>query len=380
MHTMVRVILISYVRPFPDIAGQVVLYRHLIDEKEIDLHILDTEPQKCGFRKLARKVLGRLGKTCCRRFVRDIMAMWCGRWIDPELPAPTNSDMPTVVMTVAQEDACYAAMRYAQKYNLPLVTFFHDWWPDAVDVHSPFRQRLEEAFRSLYDASAIALCVSPGMRERLGEHPNTKVLWPIPSSAKATENVPTDRDDASFRIVYAGSLGYYGKMLGEALEVLKDHPFIRLEVRGRKPPWDESFQKEMSDRGFLLPFASRDEFDTWLGSADAFLIPQSFDERQRVLMQTNFPSKLPEMSRMGKPLIVWGPPDASGPRWARETGQGLVVEEQDPLLLQKALEQLCSDKNKQQRFTDGAKEAAAGCFNPERIQSDFLQSLREVAV
>ena len=34
---MIRVILISYVRPFPDIAGQVVLYRHLVDEQEIDL-------------------------------------------------------------------------------------------------------------------------------------------------------------------------------------------------------------------------------------------------------------------------------------------------------------------------------------------------------
>jgi glycosyltransferase involved in cell wall biosynthesis len=356
-----------------------VLHRHLIDEKEIELQILKTEPQKRGFRKLTRKVLGRLSKTCFCKYVRDIMVIWCGRWIDPELPAPKNTGMPTVVMTVAQEDACYAAMRYAQRHNLPLVTFFHDWWPDAVDVHSPFRKRLEEAFRSLYHASALALCVSPGMREKLGEHPNAKVLWPIPSSAKATENTPIDRDDTTFRVVYAGSLGYYGKMLGDALEVLKDHPSIRLEVRGRKPPWSQQFEQEMSDRGLLLPFASRDEFDTWLGSADAFLIPQSFDVHQRGLMQTNFPSKLPEMSRVGKPLIVWGPPDASGPRWTRETGQGLVVEDLDPLALQKALEQLYSNKDKYQRLTDGAKEAAAGCFNPERIQSDFLGWIGEVA-
>jgi glycosyltransferase involved in cell wall biosynthesis len=377
---VIRVILISHVRPYPDIAGQVVLYRHLVDEPEIDLQVLETEPTRLGVNKLARWILGRLARTWCRRYVMDIMAMWLGRWIDPELPEPENTDMPTVVMTVAQEDACYAAMRYAQLHDLPLVTFFHDWWPDAVDVHLSFRQRHDEAFRSLYHASALALCVSPGMREKLGEHPNAKVLWPIPSSAKATENTPIDRDDTTFRVVYAGSLGYYGKMLGDALEVLKDHPSIRLEVRGRKPPWSQQFEKEMSDLGLLLPFASRDEFDTWLGSADAFLIPQSFDVHQRGLMQTNFPSKLPEMSRVGKPLIVWGPPDASGPRWTRETGQGLVVEDLDPLALQKALEQLYSDKDEQLRLTAAAKEAALGSFNPERIQADFLRWLREVAI
>lgn len=366
-------------RPFPDIAGQVVLYRHLVDKPEIDLQILETEPQKKGFRKLARWILGRLGRTWCRRFVWDVLSLWLGRWIDPELPEPEDVGMPTVVLTVAQEDACYAAMRYAQRYDLPLATFFHDWWPDAVDVHLPFRGRVEETFRSLYQASSLALCVSPGMRERLGEHRNAKVLWPIPASAKPVENSKADANDTPFKILYAGSLGYYGKMLGDAMEVLKDHPTIRLEVRGRKPPWNQNFEKEMTDRGLLLPYASRDEFETWLQSADAFIIPQSFDENQRGLMQTNFPSKLPEVSQLGKPLILWGPSDASGPRWARETGQGLVVDEEDPACLKKVLEGLCMDKAKQQKFTEAATEAASGCFDPEHLQSQFLKSLQGVA-
>ena len=377
---MIRVILISHVRPYPDIAGQVVLYRHLVNEPEIDLQVLETEPTRPGFNKLARWILGRLARTWCRRYVRDVMAMWLGCWIDPELPEPEETDMPTVVMTVAQEDACYAAMRYAQRYDLPLVTFFHDWWPDAVDVHFPFRGRVEEAFRSLYQASALALCVSPGMRERLGEHGNAKVLWPIPAAAKTDQDSRVDANDTPFRILYAGSLGYYGEMLGDALEVLKDHPIIRLEVRGRKPPWSQSFEKEMTDRGLLLPYASRDEFEAWLQSADAFLIPQSFDENQRGLMQTNFPSKLPEVSRLGKPLILWGPSDASGPRWARETGQGMVVEDQNPQGLKHSVEQLCSNKDVQKRLADAAKAAAAGDFNPQHIQEDFIMWLREVAV
>jgi len=377
---VIRVILISHVRPYPDIAGQVVLYRHLVNEPEIDLQVLETEPQKPGLCKLARLILGRLGRTWCRRFVRDVLSVWLGRWIDAELPEPEDTDMPTVVMTVAQEEACYAAMRYAQSHDLPLVTFFHDWSPDAVDVHLPFRGRVEETFRSLYQASALALCVSPGMRERLGEHRNAMVLWPIPASANSVEDSKVDTNDTSFRILYAGSLGYYGKMLGDAMEVLKDHPDIRLEVRGRKPPWSQNFEKEMTDRGLLLPYASRDEFETWLQSADAFLIPQSFDENQRGLMQTNFPSKLPEVSQLGKPLILWGPSDASGPRWASETGQGLVVDDQNPEGLVHRLEQLGSDQDEQKRLADAAKAAAAGDFNPQHIQEDFIMWLRKIAV
>ena len=58
-------------------------------------------------------------------------------------------------------------------------------------------------------------------------------------------------------------------------------------------------------------------------SADAFLITQTFEEKDRRLMQTNFPSKLTEFAKFEKPLILWGPEYASGPKWGRETGLGL---------------------------------------------------------
>jgi glycosyltransferase involved in cell wall biosynthesis len=376
----IKVILISTVTPGPNSAGQLVLQRHLVDEPEVELQIFRTEPYIRGLRKFARRLLGRLSRTKLRPFCQDVLAVWRSRWLDAELPAPKNTEMPVIVVTVAHEEACYAAMRYAKRHNLPLVTFFHDWWPDIPKVHKPFRSVLERSFRRLYRESSLALCVSPGMKKALGPHANTKVLLPIPAEAGSSTELSAGEIRLPFRLLYSGNLGEYGAMLIEALELFKDHENIRLEVRGADPGWPESFKEEMSARGLLLPFAPRKEFDSWIKKADAFLITQSFEEKHSRLMQTNFPSKLVEFAQFGKPLILWAPSNASGPKWAIESGQGMVVDDKNPEQLRQALEILCEDTAEQERLSAAAKDAAAACFDPKRIQSNFMDWLHEIAI
>ena len=105
-------------------AGQSLLYRHLIDNPEIDLQVIKTEPNKWTLRGVLRRILGRLGQTKLSAFSQDAMVLWHGGWIDAELPAPESSEMPTVVMTVAHHEACYAAMRYAKRYQLTTSDIF----------------------------------------------------------------------------------------------------------------------------------------------------------------------------------------------------------------------------------------------------------------
>lgn len=377
----IRVILISTVTPGPNSAGQLVLQRHLVDEPAIDLQIMPTEPRKWGLRKFMRRLMGRLGQTeLLHPFCQDIMALWRGGWIDDELPAPDHTEMPTVVMTVAHEEACFAAMRYAQQYQLPLVTIFHDWWPDMPEMHKAFRSALERSFRELYQQSSLALCVSPRMKEALGWHKNSKVMLPMPAIAKPNKAVSGDESIKPFRVLYAGNLNEYGPMLMEALGQLKDHAKIRLEVRGNSSRWPLHMKEEMSERGVLLPFAQREEFDTWLESADAFLITQSFDEKNERLMETNFPSKLVEYAQYGKPLIIWGPDYSSGHIWAIQSGQGMVIDEKNPERLRQTLAILCEDVAEQERLSAAAKDAATACFDPKRIQSNFMQWLYEIAI
>jgi len=357
------------------------MHRHLVNEANIDLVVLDVEPEKRGVRKLARKVVAFLARTRYARWAQDIMSLWKGGWIDAELPAPKDIDMATVVMTVAHGDAYYAAMRYANRHNLPLVTFFHDWWPEIPEMHGMFRSVLERSFRRLYQESSLAVCVGPGMKEELGPHANSKVLHPIPSVASiAMSHIDREVDKKrTFRLLYSGSFAEYGPMLMQALDYFKDHPHIRFEVRGNSSGWSDPFKKEMRECGLLLPYASREDFDSWLITADAFLITQSFDEKHSRLMRTNFPSKLVEFAQLGKPLIIWAPAYASGPAWARDSGQALVVDKADPIYLKRALEELCENAYEQKRLGEAAIAAAVGCFNPINIQSDFIKCITEVA-
>ena len=371
-------ILISSLTPDIPSAGSIILQRHLVDNPEIDLQVIKTEPKKWTLRGILRRILGRVGRTKLSSFSQDAMVLWHGGWIDGELPAPEAVEIPSVVMTVAHHEACYAAMRYAKRYQLPLVTIFHDWWPDIPSVHEPFKSMLERSFRELYKASSLALCVSPRMKEVLGPHGNAKVLLPIPGVDRADKNCLDTGAPAPFRLLYAGNLREYGSMLMEALEVFKDHPDIRLEVRGNSASWPESIKKEMGERGLLLPYASRAELNAWLGTADAFLVTQTFEEKDLRLMQTNFPSKLTEFAKFEKPLVLWGPEYASGPKWVRETGLGLVVDKESPEFLKQALEQLCKNKEEQERLSRAAADAAAGCFSPERIQAEFIKHLKEL--
>ena len=51
------------------------------------------------------------------------------------------------------------------------------------------------------------------------------------------------------------------------------------------------FKKEMEERGLLLPYASREEFESWLETADAFLITQRFEREAQPSDADEFPIK-----------------------------------------------------------------------------------------
>lgn len=375
---MIRVICISSVQPEPTSAGNIILYRHLVECPQIELIVHSLEPVKPRLQTFARRVCGRLQRVSfLSRFIRDLWVLWEGKWIDAELPAPPPSPLPSIVITVAHGEACNAAARYAKRHGLPLITIFHDWWPDIADVHKPLQSVLKRSFIQLYRDSSLALCVSDGMKRELGPHDHAEVLFPIPAQNHSSREAGQSVSGSKFKIVYTGNLREYGPMLMSALDEFKDHPDVRLEVRGNSSSWPGPFREEMTERGLLLPFLQREELTEWLKSADAFLITQSFSEADTRLMRTNFPSKLPEFSQFGKPLVMWGPDYASGSIWSRNTGHALLVEHRGSEYLRQALENLIASDGQQERFAKAALEAAEGCFNPERIQSDFLQFVND---
>jgi hypothetical protein len=100
---------------------------------------------------------------------------------------------------------------------------------------------------------------------------------------------------------------------------------------------------------FLRDF-KKTSLDSWLQSADAFLIPMVFEEKYRRRMETSFPSKLIEFAQFGKPLVVWGPEYCSAVQWSRVLSSALCIASQKPRDLVESLEILAESASMQKKI------------------------------
>ncbi|MGA1204692.1 MAG: hypothetical protein ACO3ZW_02635 [Opitutales bacterium] len=373
---MIRPIVISSVMPERSAAGQLILYRHLMEDPQVRPVFFGDANARGTVGSFLRKATGRLVRN--PRLRESLWQAWKGRWIDGCLPAKVLHADELVVLTVAHGDLFMAAKRYARKQGLPLVSIFHDWWPDLVDVRESLKPAIEEEFLSLYRESDLNLCVSEGMCTALGPHPNSHVLYPI-SGTNAPGFAPTgngSRDqNEPFRLYYFGNLGDYDGVIRHAIDIFKEHPGLRLEVRGYGADWPESYTRPLEEKGLLHGFAPLPEFEAWAAQADAFLVTASFEEKSRRRMATSFPSKLVEATRYGKPVVVWGPADASSSLWALGNDRAMVVDNPDPLALVGGVEQLAGDMDRVRRYGLASRDASAGDFNPVHLQERFRMLL-----
>ncbi len=376
--TEIRVILISSVLPEPTSAGQITLHRHLVERAGICLEQYRCQTENDDCKSVFWRAVQRIKSTRFSRYAEDLMVFKNECWIDSISPRKSIQAGRTVVLTVAHAGGCRAALRFAQKNNLPLVTFFHDWWPDIPNVHSPFRRRLASQFLELYRRSNAALCVCEGMKSALGENPRATVLFPIPKNAPLLPPITkTQAGSKRFRVYYFGNLFEYGPMLAMALKAAGKNKKLCFEVRGANPNWPAEYRESMKANGLWKDFAPRSELDSWLAEADAFLIPMVFDAQFRRRMESSFPSKMIEFAQFGKPLVIWGPEYCSAVRWASNGDRGLCVTDPSPCVLVEAIENLAESPPQQRHYAMAASESARDEFNPDRIHAQFLAELEK---
>jgi glycosyltransferase involved in cell wall biosynthesis len=383
-----KIIVISSVSPQPTGAGQMLLYRHLSQANGWDVQIVPNPDDNQTYR-WQTKLIKRLEHTRFHRWSHDLDIIDNGdNWnaiMANYYQQPSNSTIEnnTIVLTVAHGNGCWAAQRFAQKYQLPLVTIFHDWFPDLPSLHKPFHDLLEKRFQKLYQQSNLALCVSQGIKNALGSHSNSQVLYPIPAllNKEITQQPQTKNDEqisSRLKVVYFGNLYEYGPILAQLLEVTKNHPQIQVQVRGARPNWPADFRSEMRDRQLWLDFAPREELNDWLASADVFLVVMSFDPALQRRMETSFPSKLPEYAQFGKPIVIWGPEYCSAIHWGRKGDRAICITDENPTVLVAALEKLKDSSPNLKYYGQKAKVASQAEFNPSIIQNQFLDHIQNI--
>ncbi|WCJ59699.1 hypothetical protein NXS98_00860 [Fontisphaera persica] len=166
---------------------------------------------------------------------------------------------------------------------------------------------LSERYRQFYQQCDLAFCTSEGMREILGPHPNSHVLYPIPGNHKIPELVYPPKSN-KYRIVYVGSAeGFYGRMLCKLICELESYQEYELKVVTPANDWPNDVLQKAKEKGTYLGFMPPPDAAKVIASADALLVIMSFEKEHKLFMQTSFTTKFLDYTAFQRPIIVWGP-------------------------------------------------------------------------
>ena len=370
----IRVLVLSSVVPNArSLGGELVLHRYLESNPEIQSEVVSWQRFP-----LRLKLIGKLKQLGFRSLSRSFECLF------PVLPPAKmvhyriHSFRPHLLLTVAHGWWHVQARRLAREFDLPLVSFFQDWWPDFPDVPVIFRSRVEHQFRQTCAESTVAICVCDGMCEELGEPPNALVIYPIPSLTNQKRWTLDFKH--IFRVVYFGNLYEYGPLIESALRAVNGSDRVRLEVFGPKPLWEAGAEDYFRSCGFYHGFVSSGQLVKSLHQSQAVLVVMSFDMALRRRMITSLPSKMIDAMQLGLPVVIWGPEYCSGVQWARRNEGALCVTDPNPDALRAALETLATSAAEQERLAAASREGARTDFNRERIQAQFMDGLRKAAL
>jgi len=288
-----------------------------------------------------------------------------------------------VVLTLAHGRLGLHAWRVAQKLGLPLVTIFHDWWPElfarSLKKKNASAGWLERDFADLQRNSDLCLAVCEGMAEHLTHAKCTQVLYPIPESDLTL--VPLDRPQGDvFRVTYTGSLWYpYGEMVSKLASVLAGKENIQFCAYGERSYLPVHVADEMESRGQLKPFVPRDQYRALISEgSDMLLAVMGQDAQGQRRMQTSFPSKVVNYFQTGNATLLWAPQNASLGRFARSHGLQMHEESLDPVAAAERIIEMASCSAELQRARQESRLVADKCFHPELLQQTFSAALRRV--
>ncbi|MBE9100647.1 glycosyltransferase [Vacuolonema iberomarrocanum] len=375
-----KLLLISSVTPQDTTATELVLHRHFaaaVGELEVtiasDHPALTNDPN--GIPIIPNPILLRLTKTrlaAIAHSLRQLLPTHDTRALYHNL----CQHRPDAILTVAHGTLYPVALRMSKRFGLPLVSIFHDWFPDMARFPALLRPWLDRQFRHLYQRSNLVFCVSEGMRQMLGDHPNVRVLLPIPGEKLLLSQKISAKAPVPFTVAYAGNLSTcYAPMLQALGQLTKTTESLQLRLFGPVPHWSPEMLHDLTEADIYGGFLSREALLHELYQASVLLVVMSFEASDRRRMETSFPSKLIEFCSIGKPLVIWGPSYCTAIQWARKHMSAITITNPNPQVLLNALETISKAPEEYTFYAQQARKMAQSMFDPSTIQQQFMDAL-----
>lgn len=364
-----------------------LLYRHFVMRSSFKVGLLTNNPARppegVFYRKINHsKWLLRALRTRFYRWFQDYCQLALPHFFDRRLLKAANEFKPDLIFNVAETYLSFQALKLARKINVPFACYFMDWSHYASHCHEWAHPIMERMYRRLYRESDLALCISDGMREELGSHPNAHVVYPIPGEASRTGlghrpcQETSDQKRSKFQFLFAGSLGHwYGRQVKKVLEALDNEPDFSLKVYGQDHDWPEDFVIRQQMRGAFGGFRLFEEIQPEFESADAFLLVMGFDPKDELIERTSFKTKLVDYFAYEKPILIWGPEYCSAVRAAREFNAAYCVTDSSPASLLNAMKELSGSADLRNSLVKGVRLAKANKYHAEKIHGILIDSI-----
>lgn len=353
-----KIFYLAWTPPNKASGATLAMRRHFIEHDDFEVFVATSgefdEPGVPALRVRNPSWLDRIGRTRLWRLVRNYEIGWKAGELSRQLLEASAGFRPDAVFTVADLTLSESARRLSKRLAVPLITNFQDWWPRGQFYYAQERPfgwlvpHLEQRFRRLCRESALVFCTSEGMKEFLGPHPNSHVLYPIGAresvGGSSAAVAATAQTRSKRRLLYTGTaFGSYGSMLRSLAERLEHSPDWELVIYGARPDWPEDDLRKAEQTGLYRGFLPFERLKEELRAADACLSVMSFDPALDVMMRTSFTTKVLDYCSAGRPVIMWGPDFCSPVRLTKRHEAALTVESPDPSGVIACLDQLATD-------------------------------------
>lgn len=385
-----RILYLSSIALEPTTGGYLLMYRHLkmredFEVFEVNHQVIEAYRQKSTIYKLFDPFVTRLRRTRLSIWLLNLLYLNYDRQIPDNLLKDIRQFQPNVVLTVVHGNLFWSALQISQQMNLPLVSIYHDWWPLLAEqfINLNFRsvQKLHTLFRKIYAKSNCVFSVCQGMQEELGEHPNSHILYPIPSDPPAglTEPYGSFNEDVVLELpslCYAGNLSSgYGLLLRNVLSLTNCKLPFQLDLYGSVEDWPNLEREAAKKTGVLKPYTPFHQLVSVFGKASALLTVMSFEKESELFLRTSFPSKFTAYCAFGKPLVVWAPAVSSIASFVKKHKAALLIEDPNPLIFIQKVEELFNSQSLQEELTQRAKQLYEELFHPDRIHQKFVEQI-----
>jgi glycosyltransferase involved in cell wall biosynthesis len=278
------------------------------------------------------------------------------------------------------------------RFDLPVVVHLMDDWRaerERYGLLSPFRrQRLNRLFDYSMRKAKGHLAISDAMASVYGAEYGIR-FEPIQNVIDSDQWLKSARRDIAprqpARLLYAGSI--YEKVqlssligIAAAVQRLRARKVaVALDVMA--PDFMVApFRKKLEafDGTHVVPQVPRERYFAALCDADVLLLPVNFEPSAVRMVRYSMPTKVPEYLVSGVPILLYAPSGIAQVDYAAQAGWGLTVTEQEPAVLDAAIERIVGDRALRQQLVRNARETAAARHDPTSVRTAFREVLTRV--